>query len=232
MGINVEHGYHTAWQQDSPETYSPEADAKIREQHTSHEPLVAFVPKSAPREVYADIEVRGPERKAGTGDRFRPLKNATAVEPTHRPPEGVPGSGGPGEVNAPGETDFSGVLDPAVSTPTVHEARPVDWKPARDVATIAQVQEVLPELANSDEFVDGYPAALVEQQRLHVEVLERSPEDIYRNEPNRDEQILKNLGYTNSEQRELLPYNPNFQAILTRLPEGMQKKLQAIPRAP
>ncbi|MBV9601048.1 MAG: hypothetical protein JOZ87_29900, partial [Chloroflexi bacterium] len=167
MGINVEHGYHTAWQQDSPGTYSAEADARIREQHTADEPLVAFVPKSAPREVFADTDVHGPERKPGVRDPHRPLKNAAEVEP------GGPRTGGPDEAHAPDETDFSKVGEPAPISPrTAREARPTAPKPARDAATIAEVQQVLPELEDSRTFIDRYTAALVRQKRLNIEILE------------------------------------------------------------
>ncbi|MBV9582881.1 MAG: hypothetical protein JO057_30215 [Chloroflexi bacterium] len=168
MGINVEHGYHTAWQQDSPGTYSPEADAKIRNQHTDREPLVAFVPKSPPREVFADTEVHGPERTPGVHDRHRPLKGATEVAP------GPHGTGGPDELHDTNETDFSTVGESKTGTsrPTVREARPVHPRPARDAATIAEVQQVLPELEGSRKFIDRYTAALVTQKRLNVEILE------------------------------------------------------------
>ena len=105
MGISVEHGFHVAWAQDSPGTYSAAADARIRAQHgPGGEPLVAFVPKSSPREVYADTELRGPKRTPGPKDPFQPLKGARVVEPG--PHDSA------GEANASDETDFSKVGQP------------------------------------------------------------------------------------------------------------------------
>jgi hypothetical protein len=82
MGINVEHGDHTSWQADSPQTYDAGADAAIRAQHETSEPLVAFVPKSQPREVMAGDAVTGPPRTEGPGDRHLPAGKAQVVDPT------------------------------------------------------------------------------------------------------------------------------------------------------
>jgi hypothetical protein len=113
MGINVEHGFHTAWRKDSPETYSPEADANIRAQHTSETPLVAFIPKTPPREVWATDVVHGPERTEGPGDRFMPLKGAKVTEATAVPPKGAPGTG---PDIKPRETDFGDIAEESRAT--------------------------------------------------------------------------------------------------------------------
>jgi hypothetical protein len=102
MGVNVEHYDHVNWKKDSPGTYDPTADAKIRAQHQTTEPLVAFVPKSTPREVYAGEPVTGQDRKPGPDDHYLPAAKATFYEPG---PD-APGTGRPGEVDTPGETDF------------------------------------------------------------------------------------------------------------------------------
>lgn len=80
MGINVEHGDHSSWAADSPGTYDAKADAGIRGRHETSEPLVAFVPKSQPREVMAGDAVNGPERVEGPGDRHLSAVEGTALD--------------------------------------------------------------------------------------------------------------------------------------------------------
>jgi hypothetical protein len=106
MGIDVEHGFHMAWKKDSPGTHVPAADAAIVAQHMTDTPLVAFVPISPPREVWADTIVHGPPRKEGVGDRFMPLKGAKVTDPKETPPSGAVGTG---PDIKPGETDFGDV---------------------------------------------------------------------------------------------------------------------------
>jgi hypothetical protein len=156
MGINVEHGYHMAWQQDSPQTYSHEADAKIQQQHTDGEPLVAFVPKSQPREVFADDEVHGPERTPGEMDPFRPLKGAKFVD---SPPAHTPGSGENGATHG---------------TPSaVRDAR-------RDAAAhapdLTALNDVLPTMRESSKFADRQTAWLIDQGAIEVHVFDQVPE--------------------------------------------------------
>jgi hypothetical protein len=104
MGIDVEHGFHTAWAEDSPETYAAGADEKIRAEHTDRTPLVAFVPLTPPRLVWANDVVVGPQRTEGPGDRHMPLKGARVVGGHDEPPPNAPGTG---PDIKPGETDFS-----------------------------------------------------------------------------------------------------------------------------
>jgi hypothetical protein len=177
MGINVEHGYHTAWPLDSPGTYTPEGYGKIRDQHSAGgEPLVAFVPKSAPREAFAETEVRGPERKPGPHDPHRPLKGATASEPTASQPEGAPGTGGPGEVQAPGETDFSKVLEPEAKAPTVRESVPTDPAAVPEALSHEETKQILPELEKSNKLIDRQTAAMIVQGKLNIKFLENLTE--------------------------------------------------------
>jgi hypothetical protein len=130
------------------------------------------------KEEYAKLAAEG---TAGAKDPHRPLKHATAVEPEPLPPS---------EVTASDETDFSKVGahedEPASATDTpasddqatrpetapVRESRPIDPAAAARVASVAEVAAVLPELAASGRFADRHTAALVEQGRLGLEVLE------------------------------------------------------------
>jgi hypothetical protein len=81
LGVNVNHPDHVSWKTDSPETHDPKADEAIRAKHAAEEPLVAFVPKSAPREVFAGETVTGPRRTPGQGDPHRPATGASFYEP-------------------------------------------------------------------------------------------------------------------------------------------------------
>ncbi|WP_433381888.1 hypothetical protein ACQPZX_17920 [Actinoplanes sp. CA-142083] len=90
MGINVEHPDHVSWKADSPQTHDTAADQKIRKQHETEEPLVAFVPKSQPRQVMANDAVTGPPRTEGPGDRFMPAKSGQVTEPGPAGPDREP----------------------------------------------------------------------------------------------------------------------------------------------
>ncbi|MEV6488351.1 hypothetical protein AB0M20_06920 [Actinoplanes sp. NPDC051633] len=83
MGINVEHGDHTSWKKDSPDSHDPKADSGIRQKHETSEPLVAFLPKSQPREVMAGDAVAGPARTEGPGDRHLPAEDGRVVDPAN-----------------------------------------------------------------------------------------------------------------------------------------------------
>ncbi len=78
MGIGVEHGAHAWWEQQSPETFDPGSDARIRQQHQSQEQLLAFVPKGKPQGVWADSTVIGPKRDPNK-EHFMPLKGMQVV---------------------------------------------------------------------------------------------------------------------------------------------------------
>jgi hypothetical protein len=100
LGVNVNHPDHVSWKTDSPTTHDPQADAAIRAKHETDEPLVAFIPKSTPREVFAGDQVSGPERTPGPADPHRPAAGATFYEPKPGDPGYEPsrpgGDGGSG----------------------------------------------------------------------------------------------------------------------------------------
>jgi hypothetical protein len=116
LGINVEHGFHTAWAEDSPQTHDPAADERIRAEHRDRTPLIAFVPKSSPREVWAGDLVTSPRRTEGPGDRYLPLESASGRDPTTEPGPGEPGAG-PDLTS--GESDFSDVGTAVGTTPSM-----------------------------------------------------------------------------------------------------------------
>ena len=161
MGINVEHGFHMAWEMDSPQTYSAEADAKIQEQHTEREPLIAFVPKSQPREVFANDQVLGPERTPGSSDPHRPLKGAKFVEST---PENTPGP------------DESGTTHGDVADSDTRQVRAARRDTPTSGPDLTSVKDVLPQMKDSSKFIDRQTAWLVEQGVIQVTVLEALPE--------------------------------------------------------
>ncbi len=97
MGINVEHPTTSAGRRTPRHTHDPAADANFRKQHETSEPLVAFLPKSAPREVMAGEQITGPPRTEGPADPFLPAVEGRVIEPT----------GEPGPSGRTDETDFS-----------------------------------------------------------------------------------------------------------------------------
>ncbi|MFI5896240.1 hypothetical protein ACIA5D_39685 [Actinoplanes sp. NPDC051513] len=123
MGINVEHPDHVSWPVDSPQTHDTAADQKIRKQHETEEPLVAFVPRSQPRQVMANDVVTGPPRTEGPGDRFMPAKSGQVTEP------GPVGPGNTGESRRPGETGETQKATADELTGT-REREPVAMRPA------------------------------------------------------------------------------------------------------
>jgi hypothetical protein len=90
MGINVEHPDLVSWRVDDPKSHNPKMDADIQNRHATTEPLVAFVPKSQPREVMAGDLVTGPERTNRPGDRHLPAKSARATDEPGGPGTGEP----------------------------------------------------------------------------------------------------------------------------------------------
>jgi hypothetical protein len=108
MDINVAHSDLVSWLLDSPDTFHQSASDKMVKQHETSEPLVVFVPKSAPRLALAGETVTGPPRTEGRGDRFLPAARGRVVE------------AGPAGPERPGETDFS--VEPRHATPEEIEA--------------------------------------------------------------------------------------------------------------
>jgi hypothetical protein len=165
LGINVEHGFHTAWKKDSPSTYSPKADARIIEQHTAAEALVAFAPKQDPREVFADTVITTPTRKPRNADPHMPLKGAQVTEPGTKPPEGAPGTGVEGEVQIPGETDFRDLSPGPDSGPSRgapghgRASKPRTGPPVAGASTT--LQDVLPDMFASGRPVDRHTAEVL-----------------------------------------------------------------------
>ncbi|GIF25430.1 hypothetical protein BJ973_003707 [Actinoplanes tereljensis] len=147
MGINVEHGDHAGWKHDSPQTHDPAADAKIREQHETTEPLVAFVPKSQPRHVMAGDPVTGPARTEGVGDRFLPAATGTVIEPGPAGPERRPGETDfsveprpttAEEIAASREREPSAMMGRSTEAPAGLEVEPVNYRMAVDLHRLRQ----------------------------------------------------------------------------------------------
>lgn len=88
MDIGVEHGAHEWWQDQSPDTFSPEIDTAIRAGHTEGnegaQQLVAFAPGRPPEQVWAGQTPKGVPRAQDNvtpgGERaFDPLTSLTVV---------------------------------------------------------------------------------------------------------------------------------------------------------
>ena len=108
LGVNVNHPDHVSWKADSPTTHDPQADAAIRAKHETDEPLVAFIPKSTPREVFAGDQVSGPERTPGPADPHRPAAGASYYEPKPGDPGYEPSRPGGGDGTGGSGHDGSG----------------------------------------------------------------------------------------------------------------------------
>lgn len=79
-GVNVEHGAHEWWPQQSPETFDPAIDAAIRAQHLTGQQLVAFAPGREPQGVWADSQVTGRAATEGGAEPEMPLMDLAPGE--------------------------------------------------------------------------------------------------------------------------------------------------------
>jgi hypothetical protein len=151
-----------------------ECGAKIIEQHTAAEPLVALAPKQDPREVFADTVVTTPTRKPSNADPHMPLKGAQVTEPGTVPPEGAPGPGVEGEVQIPGETDLRDLRPGPDSGPSRgapghgRASKPRSGPPVAGASTT--LQDVLPDMFASKRPVDRHTAEVLSPPDPLIEV--------------------------------------------------------------
>jgi hypothetical protein len=106
-GVNVEHGAHEWWAEQSPETFDPAIDAAIRSGHMAAQQLIAFVPGREPQGVWADSQVTASPAPDGARPEMPLMDLAPGEEGSHA----VAGAAG-----APQEQPSFGELNPRLVT--------------------------------------------------------------------------------------------------------------------